>query len=1354
MIKRLRQVVSLLLAVLLLYEQSALGQLILPNPDIYFSPVIFSVDKFRPIHLRYLDAGSPEGILRFMLDKGDLTNITAENVRIFSRGLVDYFLVGLSLPDKSFWVNLRPDRPDNIIDPELEKTDIGKVLLEADLNLKKDMAGLTSPRTPSGKQYWNKLYAKARELFGTEQVGLPVYTRPWIVPGEIIVRQSKANAYIYKADLKVMLEEDYLRDKSAPLFTDPRFKELNDYSSVLLRELVIPKLTQEVNSGRSYASLRQVYYSLIFARWFKEYAKTALCASEDRQGLSGKYAARVDSGDLNGLFSKKSWSKTDYFNQYKRSFRQGEYNESEFINTPDGQTVRQYVSGGISFNFFPGAAGGAGITVVNAANDLPFIPGTVGITLTVDNRVVFESDSGGNRASAEERVKAPDGGGNLRGSNAAYDNGKLESFLLAQGNPAGQAVIVKEMLGHREALLEIGSGRTIAAFALAIKNKDIGVIATDIYDYKAKEDIYRKFADEWKSGKLLGQEIELGNLVVLRAGAEIITYFPDNSLDYILLVSPELNAVEQLSGLIKNEEALRKLKPGGKIVIQSYWWGIDYYNSLFGEGFKFKRAGIDFLGVNLRAVSNFEGNDELYVWTKRDGGEGNLESKREDGVSVRQADDEGLQAWLGGIPLTKNKLLLEDTYFRSLFKKMDLQTQDIGFLWQGTIMSGLADYMKYHKPVGYGYLMTKNIIPEEDLPPGYPVVMGLRKPRDSFSRVPASVSDAPKVEVILPDRDIFLTSYDYNGAMGCVKLGFLPNGDPVALKANFFSEMKKGVLEKKLFAGYKAGLIAEDLGIGPRMYGFFRDSSGILWMVMDLVPGDFIEKAGGFITANTIEEFVEINKRVKDVGLFAYDFQYYITPAGHIVVMDTRFTVNDKPGIKDFPMVMEELLESASDEVRARFQGLSGGDIKSDGGRAVRPGAAMPEAANNQLSDNPYFRSLSGKIVSKTNDVVGRGVVNYIKRRKLTKYGYLMTSDIDPEKDLPVKYPVIAGLREPLFPIRKFPDVISDVTKVDVVLPDSDIFLASNYHNGSGGCVKLGFLLNGDPVALKTYLFTKGTKDFFEQELFRSYKSGVIADNLGIGPRIHGLFEDNDGLLWIVMDIVPGDFEPDDDKLVTFETIDELVEINSRLKKAGFSTVDFQYYITPGGHIVVIDTYFEASANPGIRHFAEEMTELSGYANKEVRERSAALMRGLGLKKSDGGGSVLPGIAAAGNINERAGQSSDQDAKGGIDFRSLPVRTQNTGISGKEILSSRPAAGIPAAGLDKEWGVIRELVNSGNIPAAAKIRDYWVSAGGSGSGEEEKILCCVMEIMRLEEEYAVPCEPGLLELLKALESGK
>lgn len=294
-------------------------------------------DKFRPLHLRYLSYDNIANSFKLLLDKGDLKNLQESALTDTTKTLLNYFFVGITLPNESFWVNLRPDSEDNVIDEELAKTDVGKILLEADLQLKKDTALFTSPETPQGKEYWDKLYKKAEELFGSENITIPTLTRPWIVPNEIIIRETENNAYIYKATLKVMLEEDYLKGNAAYNFKDERFKTLNEYSSQLLRELIIPKLTKEINSAKRYAPLRQVYYSLIMAQWFKT----------KFYGKGGLYSWLIDKKNLNGLTSKTPWSKTTYFQAYQKSFKEGEYNLKVPVYTAFGQSLRSYMSGGI-----------------------------------------------------------------------------------------------------------------------------------------------------------------------------------------------------------------------------------------------------------------------------------------------------------------------------------------------------------------------------------------------------------------------------------------------------------------------------------------------------------------------------------------------------------------------------------------------------------------------------------------------------------------------------------------------------------------------------------------------------------------------------------------------------------------------------------------------------------------------------------------------------------------------------------------------------------------------------------------------------------------------------------------------
>ena len=294
-------------------------------------------DNFRPCHLRSVGLRSG-GDLTALLDPGSAKKSSRPGLNEASQPLLRYFLAGLALPDTTFWVNLRPDSPDTMIDPAMARTDAGRIMLEADLQLKKDTARYTSPDTPTGKEYWKRLYKKAEELYGSARTTIPSLTRPWIVPGEILLRESGGSVYIYKARLNVKLESDHLQNSPTYDFTGIRQKELNEYASGLIRELIIPRLTAEVNSAKKYAGLRQVYYSLILSQWFKKRFR----------GRAGHYPESIDSGKLEGLVSRESWSPDTYFKAYQQSFKDGEYNVSESVQTVSGPTVRTCVSGGLN----------------------------------------------------------------------------------------------------------------------------------------------------------------------------------------------------------------------------------------------------------------------------------------------------------------------------------------------------------------------------------------------------------------------------------------------------------------------------------------------------------------------------------------------------------------------------------------------------------------------------------------------------------------------------------------------------------------------------------------------------------------------------------------------------------------------------------------------------------------------------------------------------------------------------------------------------------------------------------------------------------------------------------------------
>ena len=412
--KLIFRIISLSLIFSLLLEQSGLAQ-VTEYLDISRSITgMFGAqhnDVFRPTHLRYLSIPEKADSCSVIIDRGSQKTYQSAEFTKSVRQLLDYFLTGVALPNEDFWVNLRPDDQANIIDPELAKTDAGRILLEADLQLKKDLASLTSPQTPEGKVYWDSLYQKAEELFGSQMVTIPTIVRPWIVPGEVVISSTPTDVYVYKANLKVMLEEDYLKGSSEYSFKDSRMRELNEYSAELIRSLILPKLTEDINSAKRYASLRQVFYSLILAQWFKQYFR----------GDFPSYQSRINRRDLSGLESAKPWSVEDYFNAYRKSFQEGEYNLSEQVSSlTQGQTIRQYRSGGLAFGTIFAGNPSARVIFGKKPNDPPISSYAVqakikpGISITegsVDLGSSGEGASGEIDASSQDISSVPEAEG-------------------------------------------------------------------------------------------------------------------------------------------------------------------------------------------------------------------------------------------------------------------------------------------------------------------------------------------------------------------------------------------------------------------------------------------------------------------------------------------------------------------------------------------------------------------------------------------------------------------------------------------------------------------------------------------------------------------------------------------------------------------------------------------------------------------------------------------------------------------------------------------------------------------------------------------------------------------------------
>src|SRR5262249_26890707 len=124
--------------------------------------------------------------------------------------LIKYFLAGLAIPEKYLWVNLSPYEKNKIVPQALGQTDMGRDLLIEDYMLKQITASLIYPETHLGKVFWDRVYEKSQDKFGTGAIPVNTLNKVWITADQAEVYEHGQSAFVVNSHLKVMLEEDYL----------------------------------------------------------------------------------------------------------------------------------------------------------------------------------------------------------------------------------------------------------------------------------------------------------------------------------------------------------------------------------------------------------------------------------------------------------------------------------------------------------------------------------------------------------------------------------------------------------------------------------------------------------------------------------------------------------------------------------------------------------------------------------------------------------------------------------------------------------------------------------------------------------------------------------------------------------------------------------------------------------------------------------------------------------------------------------------------------------------------------------------------------------------------------------------
>ena len=282
----------------------------------------------------------------FVIDKPKDKAVDKEEFR----RLVSYFMAALTIPEQDFWVNLSPYEQDRVIPDAVAGTDFGRDLLAQDYVLKQVAASITYPETALGKAYWDKVYSEAAKAGLSRNQAINAFSKVWIVPENVEIFEDGTLALVGNAKLKVLSESDYTAMNSSSQIATPREASArNDAADKILKEMVIPALTKEVNTGSNFTQLRQMFHSFALALWFKNKLKDSF------------FKYYINQNKTKGIDLSDKTIKDKIYNQYVAAFKTGVYNmikkESVGANNHSPAqkiTKRQYFSGGVNV-YVPGA---------------------------------------------------------------------------------------------------------------------------------------------------------------------------------------------------------------------------------------------------------------------------------------------------------------------------------------------------------------------------------------------------------------------------------------------------------------------------------------------------------------------------------------------------------------------------------------------------------------------------------------------------------------------------------------------------------------------------------------------------------------------------------------------------------------------------------------------------------------------------------------------------------------------------------------------------------------------------------------------------------------------------------------
>ncbi|WP_028811992.1 hypothetical protein [Streptomyces flavidovirens] len=284
---------------------------------------------FSTLEMRYISDGS-DG-MRYAYSSRPLpegyqqdTELGRRVVRTASADLRTW----LVLDPQKFWVNLNPTEPDRIVDSALGRTNAGRVMLEADLQMKRTQAKILHPDSVTGKRYW-------RELRPSADGSSCLSSRMWITPGQVEVREDGGSLYILKAQLDVKTKSEHIDDPySKSCDADP---VTDAHNEDLERTLVLPEIVKAVNTAPEYAPLRRAFMARIIAQWVRE---------RHQQGHRTSFDDLIDSKELGPSELDGNWRPKEVFDDYVHSYRHHEFDITRKTRDGASERITRYVYGG------------------------------------------------------------------------------------------------------------------------------------------------------------------------------------------------------------------------------------------------------------------------------------------------------------------------------------------------------------------------------------------------------------------------------------------------------------------------------------------------------------------------------------------------------------------------------------------------------------------------------------------------------------------------------------------------------------------------------------------------------------------------------------------------------------------------------------------------------------------------------------------------------------------------------------------------------------------------------------------------------------------------------------------------